>query len=88
MRQLLDMTSKAAVHHISKLSLLRHLHAKYRIDKRHLTDLLQLSVVRTTRNVYLQPSGDLIQLAEVIPVTLTGFLLLKAKYGSLQQYQY
>ena len=53
MYQLLDMTNQqAAVHHVSKILLLRHVLATYCIDKRQHSDLLQLSVVRTTHNVY------------------------------------
>ena len=51
--QPLGMTNQqTAVHHKSKLLLLRLLRAKYHIDKRHLTKLLSLPVVRTTGNLY------------------------------------
>ena len=41
MYQLLDMTNQqAAVHHVSKILLLRLVLAAYCIDKRQLTDLL------------------------------------------------
>ena len=65
MRQLLDMTNQyTTVHHISKMLLLRLLHDKYRIDKRHLTDLYNCLLHEQLAIVYLQPSGHSIQLAE------------------------
>ena len=53
MYQLLGVINQqAAVRHVSKMLLLRLVLATYCIDKRQLSDLLSLSVVRTTRNVY------------------------------------